>query len=247
MCPLCLNFFGSPLTFATITECALRRIETQHSISLSRTLGTPNITSKGDLKRREVSVPVSLFPLGHHHRPSVDDESPHKRLVEEVTSRPTISSGVDGPIKLASSGRIRPDDAVTSHSNSTGETPTWTWSQQAGEIRITVRVPKLVRTECSQFQSFSQPDSHYHLQTRAAITSAVLDLEPRRVTLVIPGFYVLDINLELPDAAIEQASLGSRDPRGAENALTLKRARDLDVDLARAEWRVSEGCLVIVV
>ena len=227
------------------TECALRQIETQHSISLSRTLGTPNITSKGVLKRREVSVPVSLFPLGHQHRPSVDDESPCKKLIEEITSRPTISSGVDGPIKLASSGRIRPDDALTFHSNSTGETPTWTWSQEGGEIRITVRVPKLVRTERSQFQSFSRPDRHH--QTRATITSAVLDLEPCRITLVIPGLYVLDINLELPDAAIEQASFGARaDPQGAENALTLKRARDLDVGLARAEWRVSEGCLVIV-
>ena len=84
-------------------------------------------------------------------------------------------------------------------------------------------------------------------QTRATITSADLDLESRRITLLIPGLYVLDINLELPDAAIGQASLGvETDLRGAENVLTLKRARDLDVDRARAEWRVNEGCLVIV-
>jgi hypothetical protein len=228
--------------FITITECALRQIETQHSLSLSRTLGTPNITSKGVLKRREVSIPISLFPLGHHHRPSADDESPRKKLIEEVTSRPAISSGVDGPIKLAASVRIRPGDAVTSHSNNTGETPTWTWSQQGGEIHITVRVPKLVRTERSQLQSFSRPDSHH--QTRATIASAVLDLEPRRITLVIPGLYVLDLNLELPNAAIEQASFGARaDPKGAE---TLKRPRDFDVDLARAEWHVRKGYLVIV-
>lgn len=86
------------------------------------------------------------------------------------------------------------------------------------------------------------PNSHH--QTRATIKSADLDLEPRRITLLIPGLYVLDINLELSDAAIGQASFG--DLRGAENARTLKRARDLDVDRARAEWRVNERCLVIV-
>lgn len=123
-----------------ITECALRQIETQHSISLSRSLGTPNISSKGALERRDVSVPVSLFPPDYHHRPSVVDESPRKKLIEEVTSSPTITSEVDGPNKISSPGRIRPDgnDAV--------ETPSWTWSQQGGEIRVTVRVPKLVRT-----------------------------------------------------------------------------------------------------
>ena len=231
-------------SFIVITECALQRIETQHSISLSRTLSTPNISSKGVLERREVPVPVSLFPPGHHHHASVDDESPRKKLIEEVTSSPTITSEVDGPNKPSSPGRIHPDSAVTSHSNSAVETPTWTWSQQGGEIRITVRVPKLVRTWRSQFQLCSQPDGH---QTRATITSAVLDLEPRRITLLIPGLYVLDINLELPDAVIGQAPFGvETDLRGAENALTLKRARDLDVDRARAEWRVNERCLVIV-
>lgn len=133
-------------SFIVITECALQRIETQHSISLSRTLSTPNISSKGVLERREVPVPVSLFPPGHHHHASVDDESPRKKLIEEVMSSPTITSEVDGPNKLSSPGRIHPDSAVTSHSNSAVETPTWTWSQQGGEIRITVRVPKLVRT-----------------------------------------------------------------------------------------------------
>ena len=65
--------------------------------------------------------------------------------------------------------------------------------------------------------------------------------------MLIPGLYVLDINLELPDAAIGQAPFGvETDLLGAENALTLKRARDLDVDRARAEWRVNERCLVIV-
>ena len=125
-----------------ITECALRQIETQHSISLSRSLGTPNISSKGVLERRDVSVPVSLFPPDYHHRPFVVDESPRKKLIEEVTSGPTVinASEVDGPNKLSFPGRIRPD------SNNAVETPSWTWSQQGGEIRITVRVPKLVRT-----------------------------------------------------------------------------------------------------
>jgi hypothetical protein len=65
--------------------------------------------------------------------------------------------------------------------------------------------------------------------------------------LHIPNLYVLDIDLELSDADLKRAMIRvGADPTGTENALMLKRAGDLNVDQARAEWRVIKRCLVIV-
>jgi hypothetical protein len=49
--------------------------------------------------------------------------------------------------------------------------------------------------------------------------------------------YALDVDLDLPDG-----------PQGTEYVTTLRQARDLDIDRARAEWRVwvKERSLVIV-
>ncbi|KZP30187.1 hypothetical protein FIBSPDRAFT_850924, partial [Athelia psychrophila] len=58
--------------------------------------------------------------------------------------------------------------------------------------------------------------------TRIKITIAV-PLLPRRVLLAVPGLYGLDVPLDAPDAELT-------------GALGLKRAGDLDVEGARAEW-----------
>jgi len=87
---------------------------------------------------------------------------------------------------------------------------------------------------------------HNIFQTHATITPATLDIEPRRLTLVIPGLYVLDIDLNLSDSAPGRAPFPTgTSPQEAEHALMLKRDRNLDVDGARAEWRTKEQCLVI--
>jgi hypothetical protein len=100
----------------------------------------------------------------------------------------------------------------------------------------------------SSFLLRTGPISPNIFQTHATITSATLDIEPRRLTLVIPGLYALDINLNLSDSALGRALFPpGTSPHEAERALMLKRARDLDVDGARAEWRTKERCLVIVV
>ncbi|KZP06868.1 hypothetical protein FIBSPDRAFT_966064, partial [Athelia psychrophila] len=78
---------------------------------------------------------------------------------------------------------------------------------------------------------------------------------PRRILLAIPGLYALDVPLDAPDAEPVAAS-AHLDSDGTTTAtaggggweagaLGLKRARDLDVEGARAEWRVEEGCLVV--
>jgi hypothetical protein len=63
--------------------------------------------------------------------------------------------------------------------------------------------------------------------------------------LLIPDLYVLNIDLEHPDGTLGKAR-SDVDLSGMEKIAMLKQARDLDVDRARAEWRVKEESLVIV-
>ncbi|EPQ55812.1 hypothetical protein GLOTRDRAFT_60596 [Gloeophyllum trabeum ATCC 11539] len=62
--------------------------------------------------------------------------------------------------------------------------------------------------------------------TREIIPTATLDVEPHRIELRVPGMYSLDVDFASED-------LGG------------KLDRELDVDGATAEWRVSEGLLAI--
>jgi hypothetical protein len=122
-------------------DLSLQQIETQNSISLSRTLGTPNISSKGDLEQRAVSIPSILFPPGRHHG-ALLDKSPAKKLIEEVADSLATASTANN---LSSLSHGHPRDFVTPHSNSAPEIPSWIWGQEGGEIYITIQVPKLVR------------------------------------------------------------------------------------------------------
>ena len=121
-------------------ELSLQKVEAQNSISLSRTLGTPNILSKGNLEQRTVSIPSALFPPGRHHDAFLD-KSPSKKLIEEVADSLATSSKANN---LPSLNHGHPRHSVTPHNNSTPETPSWMWRQEGGEIHIAIRVPKLV-------------------------------------------------------------------------------------------------------
>jgi hypothetical protein len=79
------------------------------------------------------------------------------------------------------------------------------------------------------------------------IPFATLNLEPRRLSLLIPDLYTLDIDLNLSAAILERGSLGLHAvPEEMDNVFRPKRVRDFDVDGARAEWRVRDQCLVIM-
>lgn len=69
-------------------------------------------------------------------------------------------------------------------------------------------------------------------------------MEPRRILLHVPGLYDLDINLDASNA--ELSSVFGKNDTGNQ-ALKLKRMRNLDVDNARAEWRVANKTIVLVV
>lgn len=91
--------------------------------------------------------------------------------------------------------------------------------------------------------------------------ASALDIEPQRILLYIPKTYFLDIKLDVPDAQIgklrsmsspqdkEKSELDIDELRikghNAGEALRLKRQRDLDVDHARAEWRIGERRVII--
>jgi len=213
---LCIRFWLITHFVQHGIELSLQQIEAQNSISLSRTLGTPNILSKGVLEQRAISIPSTLLPPGRHHGAFLD-RFPAKKLIEEVA---TAAKAND----LSSLDLGHPRDSVTLHSNSAPETPGWIWRQEGREIHITIRVPKL---------------------THSSISSATLDLEPRRFTLLIPDLYALDVDVDLPDWTPGKAMSGV-DPQGTAYLATLRQARHLDVDQARAEWRVKERSLVIV-
>ncbi|KAJ3553047.1 hypothetical protein NM688_g3826 [Phlebia brevispora] len=72
---------------AFLVELGLQRIEAQHSLLLSRQLGTPNIASKGKLQPRSALVPLILYPETHPLRA----ENKAKRLIEEIEPLPSSS------------------------------------------------------------------------------------------------------------------------------------------------------------
>ncbi|KZV62269.1 hypothetical protein PENSPDRAFT_658253 [Peniophora sp. CONT] len=107
-----------------IIELALQHIETQSGLSLSRTLGAPNIASKGSIPPLKLKLSPQLYPPEHKLRTNPKSAKP---LVEEV----------------------KPKKGILKTSNSTPkpveETPAWTWSQMGDRLRIEIKAPKLTR------------------------------------------------------------------------------------------------------
>ncbi|KAF5376036.1 hypothetical protein D9615_007763 [Tricholomella constricta] len=209
-----------------IVELALQRIEAQTSLALSRQIGTPNIASKGKLSPRTVYVPsfmVTGSPASQVTAP------PTKPLIQEVIPPTSPSVKPKGILKAA---KPLPTTPPALNANKTQQSrPTWTWAKENSKLQIRVTVPTL---------------------DRALIEQATLDIEPRRFIVHIPDCPVLDVNLALSDAEIvataasrTSASLHEDPAAEPNNALTLKRQRDLDVQGATSEWRVAERILMI--
>ncbi|KAI0315106.1 pre-RNA processing PIH1/Nop17-domain-containing protein [Amylostereum chailletii] len=226
-----------PAFKAFLIELALQRIEAQSSLQLSRTLGAPNIASKGKLLPRTASIPVHLFPPDHPLRRQSDAESASHRLIEELPPRASATatapqSTPKGILKKPAAESAIPRSAIDGDRSASGsgpatkmETPAWSWTQEGARIRVTVQVPNMKRED---------------------ITTAALDLEARRIQFHVPGLYALDVDLGLDDTKLGMAlALAGAGPHGTEQGLMLKRARALDVEGAEAEWRVAEGQLVL--
>ncbi|KAJ7145925.1 pre-RNA processing PIH1/Nop17-domain-containing protein [Mycena epipterygia] len=211
-----------PVFKTFIQELALQRIEAQTSLVLSRQISTPNIASKGKLLPRTVLIPSFLSS-------SSGPTAPKKPLIEEVQPAPSEVAASDSKSDVSTKGILKPTTA-SSISNALPQTdnapsrPTWSWSKaENGSIEITIIIPFL---------------------TRALVAQTTLDLEARRLILSVPTHPPLDINLGVSDAEIVAMSGGA--PDSGHGALMLKRERELDVDNARAEWRVSDRVLVLI-
>ncbi|KZP06871.1 hypothetical protein FIBSPDRAFT_876069 [Athelia psychrophila] len=236
---------------AFVVELALQRIEAQShagGLQLSRQIGTPNLASKGALVPRRVQIPTALFAGASSPTAVAPDalnitgtgtgaagKAKGKKLIEEVeVEGPPNSKGIlkgeekNGSAKAKTKtnvkGILKPAPVPPKDAGPT--TPRWSWAKAGTRIKITIAVPLL---------------------THAHIPRAALDLEPRRILLAIPGLYALDVPLDAPDAELVAATAHLDSDRGSweTGALGLKRARDLDVEGAKAEWRVEEGCLVV--
>ena len=139
-------------------ELGLQRIEAQHTLLLSRQLGTPNIASKGKLLPRSALVPLVLFPEAHPLR----EETKGKKLIEEVDPQPLPDapkptkdvpalppkSILKTPVKplieeiQEPMRRTLPQKGTMSPQSK--ERPKFEWSKDGERIKITVHVPKLV-------------------------------------------------------------------------------------------------------
>ncbi|KAJ7233382.1 pre-RNA processing PIH1/Nop17-domain-containing protein [Mycena rebaudengoi] len=149
--------------------------------------------------------------------------APKKPLIEEVAT-PSVATPKSGsaPKKgILKSENATPAQPPPPSSLKPGSRPTWSYAKtQSGTLEITIALPHL---------------------TPAIVAQTTLELEARRLLLSTPNADVyapLDIDLALSDAEIVARG-------GGDAALKLKRERALDVDGARAEWRVADEMLVL--
>ncbi|KAG6374002.1 hypothetical protein JVT61DRAFT_4637 [Boletus reticuloceps] len=217
-------FPTSPLTL----ELAFQRIETQTTLVLSRQIGMPNIASKGKPQSRRVLVSAALYPPGHPNH-----QSP-PTLIQEIADQPTRVPQKTQPKTILK-------QSSTKTPNSQHRIPAWSCAQQGASIRIVFDVPgvvsKLSPLRCNQVTGVILT------QARAVIPDSTLDVEPRRILIHIPALYDLDLNLDASDAELVSV-FGKNDT--SNEALKLKRMRNLDVDNARAEWRVADRTIVLL-
>ncbi|KAI0087601.1 pre-RNA processing PIH1/Nop17-domain-containing protein [Irpex rosettiformis] len=233
---------------AFLIELGIQRIEDQHSVALSRHLGTPNIASKGKLAPRTVLVPLRLYPEAHPLR----QESAKRKvsLIQEVDSQtvPTSTheskeSKPKGILKNTANANSKnpPSGSGSERADTKANVrPNFDWVKEGDRIRLNVYSPNV---------------------TRVQVENATLDVEPRRIILTVPNApsssfsssttttpsnsdssWTLDIDLTLPDAHL-MAQFGGTS--GEDSVLMLKRQREFDVDSAKAEWDVKQGRLTV--
>ncbi|KAI0656340.1 hypothetical protein C8Q70DRAFT_1056885 [Cubamyces menziesii] len=240
-------------------ELAFQRIEAQWGLQLSRQIGTPNIASKGKLPPRSVLVPTALLSPALSPSSSSSAAAAATTVESSATAAALTLKATDGTQSSASKTPLIEElgDVSTpaptasmpsapksilknsaSPSSPAPRVPDLSWSKtDDGRLRIVLSVPQL---------------------TRESIPNTTLDLEPRRLIFSTPPpppspsnstpHYALDLDLSLPDSQITKVFASSPAPsaeQSAQQALLLKRERPLDVDGARAEWRVAEGLLVL--
>lgn len=207
----------------------------------------PNIRYKGTLQAREVQLPdvpdVGAGAGEGSGAPATGVAPPKKPLIEElpethpeprrlksILKKPSI--GVDA---TAEPGILPPQDPDDPHTvtdkDKTLETPLWHWDPDTdpGTRRlIIIKVPKFVRTLKHAYTPMCPNHSRLRIQTHTHHPHTSLSLSPDILTLRTP-VYFLQITLPPPH----------------EHPNTVPSAQELDVQNARAEWRVAEGRVIV--
>ncbi len=166
--------YVSLIHFALVLpELAFQRIEAQHSLLLSRQIGTPNITSKGKLQPRSVLVPAPLYanttPTSKHAGVPLIEELP-------LSGPPSSAPRSQPPKGILKSGSKTSQAATQPNptTTATANLPELSWSStDDGHLRIALSVPHLVR-----------PNFHFSLfisQLRLTTCPGCLDVLGRPV------------------------------------------------------------------
>lgn len=133
----------------------IQRIEAQHSVALSRQLGTPNIASKGKLAPRTALVPLRLYPAGHPIR--TESEKQQKALIQEIEPQTKQFATKDDKAKARDAkpkGILKNTTRVTAGPSTksveevpqqTGLRPKLDWINEGDQLKITVYTPNVVR------------------------------------------------------------------------------------------------------
>ncbi|KAI0688502.1 pre-RNA processing PIH1/Nop17-domain-containing protein [Cytidiella melzeri] len=209
---------------AFLTELGLQRIEAQHSVALSRHLGTPNIASKGKLFPRTALVPLRLYPEAHPLREQVTKQK--ASLIQEIEPQAPPATIHEKSTESKPKGILKnlTQDPRSQTPESDDVKPRFAWAKEGDRIAIKVHAPNV---------------------TRVQVQNATLDVEPRRVILHVPPHYTLDIDLSLSDAQIAATFGGTSSSE--DSVLMLKRQREFDVEGAKAEWSIQQGRLTVFV
>ncbi|KAF5352947.1 hypothetical protein D9758_007899 [Tetrapyrgos nigripes] len=212
-----------------IIELALQRIEAQTQLVLSRNIATPNISSKGKLQPRTVSIPSFLAnPLtGDQIRQSSPESS-----VSGSGSRTSTSASPSIYISTSVPSEKRPlieeigisgSVSVSAGSSSAGVSTKPKSILKGTNHNLTDTDPSLVkRADFSWSWSLEQDRLHIKISVPSLsediISRATLDLEPRRLLLNLNSTGLdhpsqsqsLDINLNISDAELAMRT-GSMD------------------------------------
>ncbi|KAF9526056.1 pre-RNA processing PIH1/Nop17-domain-containing protein [Crepidotus variabilis] len=255
-----------------LIELALQRIEVQYGLSLSRSIGTPNIASKGQLVARTVHIPAALLATTTTTKKEKEKATSTENAVR-ITTGSSIHSAAPTSTPLIQEISTKSSSGKSSEVSLPGLRGILTTSKKtsasippasaSAHARAQPRIPNTVTTSPLEWLWTKQEDSGKLLiqvkvpnLTTPLVHASTLDIEPRRIILSIPPFPILDIDASISDAEIAArmsrvyaSSPESQNERqeATTRTLLLKRQKAFDVDGADARWKIGTGVVEIFV
>ncbi|KAF9477467.1 hypothetical protein BDN70DRAFT_881171 [Pholiota conissans] len=210
-----------------LVELGLQRIEAQTGLSLSRTVGAPNIASKGPLAPRSVLIPSALLQprsnsaqreVHQHPASAAVDVSGSAQgkghggapLIEEIVPSPSASSTTtdttESHSKKSSTSAALPGLRGILKKSSVSASSPITTTPADGDVEVNLDAP-LEWDWTTATEKGSAGSTRLRITVRvpgtpALIQNATLDVGPRSFSLHVPRRPALDLDLSLSDAEI---------------------------------------------